>query len=82
MLISKLTKKLMIQILVINQLTYKQNPVCNGYRTESEINDILQSGYYDPPLDNKNVDWFVNEIMKTEKNKMSFYFKKIKKKIS
>ena len=35
---------------------YKQNPVCNGYRIESELNDILQSEYYTFTLDNKNVD--------------------------
>ena len=25
---------------------YKQNAVCNGYYIVSELNDILQSGYY------------------------------------
>ena len=25
---------------------YKQNPVCNGYYIVSELNDVLQSGYY------------------------------------
>ena len=46
---------------------------------ECELNDILQSGYVSP-LDNKNVDWFVKEIMKIE-NKVSFYFKNTKKDI-
>ena len=57
---------------------YKQNPGCNGYRIESDLIDILQSGYYNSPLDNKNVDWFVNEIIKVEK-KVSFYFENTKK---
>ena len=28
----------------------KQNPVCNGYCIKSELNDVLQSGYYKSPL--------------------------------
>ena len=59
---------------------YKQNPVCNGYYIVSELNDILQSGYYNSPLDYNNVDWFVNEVIKLE-NKMNFYFKNTKKDI-
>ena len=59
---------------------YKQNPVYNGYRIESELNDLLRSGYYISPLDNKNVHWFVIDIMKIE-NKMSFCFKNTKKDI-
>ena len=47
---------------------------------ESELNEILQSGFYNSLLDNKNIDWFVNEIMKIE-NKASFYFKNTKKDI-
>ena len=27
--------------------TYKQNPVLNGYHIESELNDLLQSGYHE-----------------------------------
>ena len=46
---------------------YKQNPVCNGYYIVSELNDILQSGYYHSPLGYKNVDWFVNETNKIRK---------------
>ena len=37
---------------------YKQNPVCNGYRIESELNDILQCGYYNSPLDKKKCRLF------------------------
>ena len=25
---------------------FKHNPVLNGYHIESELNDVLQSGYY------------------------------------
>ena len=57
---------------------YKQNPVCNGFFIVSDLNNILQSGYYHSFLDYNNLDWFVNEIIKLE-NKMNFYFKKLKK---
>ena len=57
---------------------YKQNPVLNGYRIESELEDVLQSGYNKSLLGIDNVDWFVNEVMKLE-HKMAFYFKKTKK---
>ena len=60
---------------------YKQNPVLNGYRIESELEDVLQSGYYKSPLGYGNVDWFVDEVIKLE-NKMVFYFKKTKKDIN
>ena len=53
----------------------KQNPMLNGYRVESELNDVLQSGYYESPLVYDNVDWFVNEVIKLE-IKMTFYCKK------
>ena len=59
---------------------YRQNPVLNGYRTESGLEDVLQSGCYKFPLGYKNVDWFVNEVIKLE-NKMIFYFKNTKKDI-
>ena len=39
---------------------YLQNPVHNGCRIESELEDVLQSGYYKSPLGYENVDWFVN----------------------
>ena len=53
---------------------YKQSPVLNGYYRISELEDVLESGYYESPLGYNNVDWFVNEIIKLE-NKMAFYFK-------
>ena len=53
---------------------YKQNPVLRKQnRIKSELDDILQSRYYESPL-GYNVDWFVNEVMKLE-NKMAFFFK-------
>ena len=59
---------------------YKQNPVLNGYYIISELEDVLESGYYESPLGYDNVDWFVKEIIKLE-NKMAFYFKNTKKDI-
>ena len=59
---------------------YKQNPVLNGYYILSELNDVLESGYYESPLGYDNVDWFVQEIIKLE-NKMAFYFKETKQDI-
>ena len=59
---------------------YKQNPVLNGYRIVSELEDILQNGYHKSPLGHNNVDWFVDEVKKLEK-KMAFYFKNTKKDI-
>ena len=53
---------------------HKQNPVLTGYYIESELNDILQSGYHEYPPGNNNVEWFVNGVIKLE-NKMAFYFK-------
>ena len=65
-----------------NQITniYKQNPMLNGYRLESELKDLLQSGYFESPLGYDNADWFVNEVIKIG-NKMTFYFKETKKDI-
>ena len=57
---------------------FKQNPTCNGYYIVSELNDVLQSGYYKSPFGENNVDWFVDEVIKLE-NKMSFYFKNTNK---
>ena len=53
---------------------YKQNPVLNGYHIESELEDVLKSGYHKSPLGYNNVDWSVNEIIKLEKN--GFLFQK------
>ena len=35
---------------------YKQNPVLNGYRIVSELEDVLRSGYHKSPLGYDNVD--------------------------
>ena len=59
---------------------YKQNPILNGYRIVSELDDNLQSGYHKSPLGHNNVDWFVDEVIKLE-DKMAFYFKNSKKDI-
>ena len=59
---------------------YKQNPVLNGYYIISELEDVLESGYYESPLGYNNVDWFVKEVIKLE-TKMAFYFKNTKKDI-
>ena len=39
----------------------------NGYRIESELEDVLKSEYYKSPLGYNNVDWFVNEVIKIRK---------------
>ena len=52
---------------------YKQNPVLNGYRIESELEDVLKSRHYESPLGYDNVDWFVDKVKKLE-NKMTFIF--------
>ena len=46
----------------------------NGYHLASELSDVLKSGYSETPLGYKNVDWFVDEVMKLE-NKIFFFFK-------
>ena len=53
---------------------YKQFQVLNGYQIQFEMVDVLKSCYYISPLGYDNVDWFVNEVIKSE-NKMSFSFK-------
>ena len=50
---------------------YKQNPVLNGYHLESELEDVLKSGYHKSSLGYNNVVWFVNEVTRIE-NKMAF----------
>ena len=51
---------------------YKQNAVLNVYRIESEWDNILKIGYYKSPLGYNNVDWFVIEVVKLEKNGFLF----------
>ena len=55
---------------------YKQNPVPNGYNILSELNDVLESGYYNSRSGYNNVNCFVEEVIKLE-NKMAFCFKNI-----
>ena len=59
---------------------YKQNPILNGYKLISELEDVLKSDYYESHLGYTNVDWFVKEVIKLE-NEMAFYFKNTKKDI-
>ena len=54
---------------------YNQNPILNGYRIESELEEVLQSGYHKSPLCYDDEDWFVDEVIKLEKI-MAFSFKK------
>ena len=46
---------------------YKQNPVLKSYLIESELEDVLKSGYYESSLGYNNIDWFVNEDLYLEK---------------
>ena len=50
---------------------YMPIPVCNGYRIVSELENVLKSGHYKPPLGYENVNWFIDEIIKLE-IKMAF----------
>ena len=50
---------------------YKQKAVLNGYYIISELEDVLESGYYESPLSYDNVDWFVKEVIKLEKKCLS-----------
>ena len=59
---------------------YKQNPVPNGDYKLSELEDVLESGYYESPLGFDNVDWFVKEVIKLE-NKMNSFFNNTKEDI-
>ena len=47
---------------------------------ESELEDVLKSGYYKSPLGYNNVDWFVADVIKIE-NQMTFPFINTKKDI-
>ena len=51
---------------------YKQNPILNGYHIVSELEDVLKSDYYKSPLGYNNVDWFLDEVIKLEKNGFLF----------
>ena len=62
------------QLILTNKILY----FINGYFVISELEDVLESGYYESPLCYDNVDWFVKEVIKLE-NKMAFCFKNTKK---
>ena len=47
---------------------FKQNAVLNGYHIESELEDVLKSGYHKSPVGYNNVDWFVNEVRTSNSN--------------
>ena len=57
---------------------YKQNPVLNGYHIVSELEDVLKSDVYKSHLGYNNVDWFVDEVIKSENN-VAFCFENTKK---
>ena len=59
---------------------YKQNPLFNRYFIVNQMDDILKSGYYESTLGYNKVDWFVNEVIKLEKN--GFLLQKYLKKMS
>ena len=46
---------------------YKQNPVPNGYRIVSDLEDVLKSSYYKSLLGYNNGGCFVGEVMKLKK---------------
>ena len=45
---------------------FKQNPVLNGYHILSELEDVLRSDFYKPPLGYNDVDRFADEVRKLE----------------
>ena len=59
---------------------FKQNQVLNGYYIIFELEDVLESGYYESLLGYNNVVWFVNEITKLD-IKITFAFKNTRKDI-
>ena len=59
---------------------YEQNAFLNEDYIESELDDILQKGFYKSHIRYNNMGWFVNEVIKLE-NKMVFFFKDTKKDI-
>ena len=68
-----------------NKLTkiYKQNPVCQSYHCYyigSELNDVIQSGYYSSNLEYDIIGWFLDGVLTLE-NKKAFYFTSTRKDI-
>ena len=56
---------------------YKQNPELNGYRIQPELEDVLKSGHYEPPLGFDNAARCVKELIELEYKEV-FYFRKTK----
>ena len=44
----------------------KQNPVPNGCRIISELEDVLKSRYHKSPLGYNNVNWFADVVIRIE----------------
>ena len=44
---------------------YKQNSVLTGYHIKSELEDVSQSSFYKSTLGYNNVDWFLDEVLKS-----------------
>ena len=55
-----------------------KNPLLNRKINFSELNDVLQSGFFKCPLGENYVDWYVTEIVKLE-NRMVIFCKNTKK---
>ena len=51
---------------------YKREPILNGYHIVSELENVVKSGFYKSPLGYNNVDWFVDDVIKLEKNGFLF----------
>ena len=60
--------------------SFKQNPEVNGYYIVSEMDTVSQSGYFEFLLGSNIVDWFLDEVIRTE-NKMALYFESTNKDI-
>ena len=52
--------------------------MCNGRSLVSELDDVLQSGYYEYNLGFYDLDWIVDEVKKI-RQKMSFFLKNTNK---
>ena len=59
---------------------YEQNLILTGLCENSDLEAMLKSGYYESTFGPKNVDWYVNEVTKLEKEK-AFFFENTKKDI-
>ena len=46
---------------------YKENTVNNGYYTPTQLDDVLNTGFYGYSLRYDNVYWFVDEVKNLEK---------------